>query len=375
MKRRAQWLEVKDGNAKVREIFNRHYSRRHYRDGRAPKLFVGPGEKMVLLRSNGKAIFVWRRFKTQDSQKGVNCAVFRNEGSELSSSLIVEAESLAWQRWPGARLYTYVDARKVKSRNPGFCFKKAGWEPVGVTKKLKLLILAKQPDLPPGLVAIQRKKGRIAGWAKPTVPVEIIWCGTNRPRKKFGKRKAGWSFPPAVREHLLQALQGQTCVHLFGGQADFGIRLDIDLDTNPHVVGDAYLAHRYFKKGSFDHVVLDPPYTQSHRQETDALMRVAAWIARRSVWRFSTVSLTSFPRLPLEREWLVHVGSHCAIRVLQKFTVLTPKRKPLRPEQFTRGYPLKFRRWAEKSQQQDLPLDPLPTAVPHQPVHDMGDWQ
>jgi hypothetical protein len=31
----------------------------------------------------------------------VNCAVFRNEGPVLSSDLILEAEELAWGRWPG----------------------------------------------------------------------------------------------------------------------------------------------------------------------------------------------------------------------------------------------------------------------------------
>jgi hypothetical protein len=41
-------------------------------------------------------------------QRGVNCAVFRNESSVLSSELIREACGLAWTRWPGERLYTYV---------------------------------------------------------------------------------------------------------------------------------------------------------------------------------------------------------------------------------------------------------------------------
>jgi hypothetical protein len=32
-------------------------------------------------------------------------------------------------------------------------------------------------------VKIVRKRGRIAGFAAPSVPVDILWCGTNRPRR------------------------------------------------------------------------------------------------------------------------------------------------------------------------------------------------
>ena len=140
------WLTVKDGDARARDIFNRHYSRRHYKDGRRPKLFVGPGEKMVLLTMECDALFVWRKFKSDDGQIGINCAIFRNESRRLSSELILEAEKLAWMRWPGERLYTYVAPDKIRSINPGACFKKAGWKRCGVTKVNKLVILEKYPN-------------------------------------------------------------------------------------------------------------------------------------------------------------------------------------------------------------------------------------
>lgn len=84
-----------------------------------------------------------------------------------------------------------------------------------------------------GMVEIHRRRGRIAGFAKPPCQVETLWCGTNRPRKKFGRRRNGWSFPPAVRELLLQQTKGSTVLHLFGGLADFGVRLDVDPETKP----------------------------------------------------------------------------------------------------------------------------------------------
>lgn len=43
------WIEVRDGDASCRAIFDRHYSRYRYADGRRPKLILGPGEKMLLL--------------------------------------------------------------------------------------------------------------------------------------------------------------------------------------------------------------------------------------------------------------------------------------------------------------------------------------
>jgi hypothetical protein len=36
--------------------------------------------------------------------------------------------------WPDLRHYTYVNSQKVASKNPGFCFLKAGWRRCGVTK-------------------------------------------------------------------------------------------------------------------------------------------------------------------------------------------------------------------------------------------------
>jgi hypothetical protein len=108
-------------------------------------LFVGPGEKLVLLTEDERALFVWRKFIDASGQDGVNCAVFRNEGPRLSSDLILEAEDIAWKKWPGQRFYTYVNSRAIRSTNPGACFKAAGWKLCGETKWNRLTILEKQP--------------------------------------------------------------------------------------------------------------------------------------------------------------------------------------------------------------------------------------
>lgn len=135
------WVPILDGDDEARALFDRHYSRYVYADGRKPLLFLGPGEKLVLSTPCRRSLFAWRRFRSADGQTGVNCAIFRNEGAGLSSDLIREADELADRRWPGERHFTYVNPRAVQSRNPGYCFIMAGWNRCGITKRRKLLIL------------------------------------------------------------------------------------------------------------------------------------------------------------------------------------------------------------------------------------------
>lgn len=139
-----RWYSIPDGDPRGRWMVNRHYSARHYKDGRKPKLFIGPGEKKAFMTTDGMALFAWRKFISDDGQQGVNCAIFRNEGPHLSSELILEAEQLAWSKWPGERLYTYVNPKKIRSCNPGYCFKQAGWKVCGHTKR-GFVILEKFP--------------------------------------------------------------------------------------------------------------------------------------------------------------------------------------------------------------------------------------
>lgn len=139
------WTQVRDGNLDALALYERHYSCYQYKDGRKRRgnRFVGPGQRIVLLGEDMKALFVWRKFIDDSGQQGVNCAVFRNESEHRSSDLILEAERWAQERWPGVRLYTYVKPSAIRSVNPGYCFKLAGWKSAGKTGK-GLIILAKE---------------------------------------------------------------------------------------------------------------------------------------------------------------------------------------------------------------------------------------
>lgn len=145
------WIEVRDGNDTARAIFERHYSASPHRLKRRPKLIVGPGEKLLLLSADADALCAWRRaeygFPDQD---GVCCAIFRRDGGELASEQLERAMAKAWARWPGERLFTFVDPFSVRvtwrAGRPtwGHCFYQAGWKFAGLTNK-RLHILECRP--------------------------------------------------------------------------------------------------------------------------------------------------------------------------------------------------------------------------------------
>lgn len=133
------WWLTKDGDVDCLALYERHYPLARKRGPRRIRQFVGPGEKVVLRTEAGDAVFVWRRFtddcrdeRTGERQKGVCCAMFRNEGDWRSSDLIRQADAVADCLWPDRRHYTYVDPARVASGLPGACFLAAGWRYVRI---------------------------------------------------------------------------------------------------------------------------------------------------------------------------------------------------------------------------------------------------
>jgi hypothetical protein len=181
-------------------------------------------------------------------------------------------------------------------------------------------------------------------------PIGIIWCSNRSSHSK--ERRNGWSFPPAVAKQIQTDSAGMSVLHLFGGQATFGTRLDIDPTTHPDVQGDAWLPP--FGKDTFDVVVLDPPYFRLNQQEKNSLLAGAAWIARHRVVWFHTIWIASDRRLTLERSWFVRVGDTCHVRCLQYFLATERKLEPRR--YFERGPAMKYNRWLQ--QPQGLPFPP-----------------
>mgnify|MGYP001476081113 CR=1 FL=1 len=154
------WFRVRDGDLRLRPIYNRHYTTR----GSKAWKITGPGSYVALLTHDLGALWAWRRFDDACDLApigGVNCAVFRRERGVRASDLILAAEPFAREKW-GADLtfYTYVAADRVASANPGFCFKCAGYVKVGTTAgghgrpRLDVLVKAPPPEQAAALVGL-----------------------------------------------------------------------------------------------------------------------------------------------------------------------------------------------------------------------------
>jgi hypothetical protein len=119
-------------------LADRHYNRQKVG---APQ-FVPPGRCTVLLTSEADALWVtsWpfaEYVRHAWAGAWVN-SLFRNESGHLSSELITEAVAATlavWPEPPALGIVTFVDAAKVRrKRDPGRCYRRAGWKHVGFTK-------------------------------------------------------------------------------------------------------------------------------------------------------------------------------------------------------------------------------------------------
>jgi hypothetical protein len=139
-------LDIVDGVGRFSE-YGPHYSRRTP----GSKTFTGVGQEVVLVTDDGTAVWAVVRQRTPCARgTGVSRGrsgecdqlpryvwrnmLFRNLGDVLSSRLILEALVVTYREWvsrygfmPIERLRTEIDPRRVRSTNPGCCYKKAGF--------------------------------------------------------------------------------------------------------------------------------------------------------------------------------------------------------------------------------------------------------
>jgi len=177
------------------------------------------------------------------------------------------------------------------------------------------------------------------------VTPEILVCRGHRKKS----RRNGWTFPRTVEAHLRTLTAGRSVLHLFGGRASWGTRLDVDPVVSPDVIGDAWLPP--FRRNAFDVVILDPPYIHLNQQTKSALLRAAAYVASHSVIWFHTTWIAGDRHCRLTRGWLVYVGDSAAVRCLELFH--TAETKDVPRMEFTRGPAMKYNRWRNQG---GLPL-------------------
>ena len=121
-------VEASRFDNELRILADAHYSRQKT----GTPQFCPPGELVLLRDAQGRVVFSWVLQKYRlDDQRGFYNSIFRNISGRLSSEVILEAEQFAVRRWGAGRAFTKVDPSKVKSPNPGYCFKVAGWSFVG----------------------------------------------------------------------------------------------------------------------------------------------------------------------------------------------------------------------------------------------------
>lgn len=85
-------------------------------------------------------------------------SLFRNEGFGLASELITEAVAATrafWPDVPALGIISFVNAAKVRhKRDPGRCYRKAGWSPVGHTKGGLIALQLLPAQMPAAMPAI-----------------------------------------------------------------------------------------------------------------------------------------------------------------------------------------------------------------------------
>lgn len=143
------WIRVTKFDQRACALADRHYSRRKV----GSPQFMPPGQTIVLLTEDAQSVFGWWRphptsgIKAMNGLDGWTCTIFRNEGKEISSELILAAEDFLHQSGLSIGpdgLITYVFDSKIRSANPGYCFKLAGWRKTGRSADKKKTLLQKK---------------------------------------------------------------------------------------------------------------------------------------------------------------------------------------------------------------------------------------
>lgn len=141
------WERVGKFDPRTAALADRHYSRRKI----GSPQFMPPGQTVILYQPG--AVFGWWRphpasgIKAMNGLDGWTCAIFRNETDRKSSEMILEAETFLPDDCGPTGLITYVWDKKILSKNPGYCFKCAGYEVAGRSADKRKTLLIKPFEL------------------------------------------------------------------------------------------------------------------------------------------------------------------------------------------------------------------------------------
>lgn len=145
-------------------LADRHYSRKT----KGAAQFTPPGRKLVLKHEDDEGAvdaywvtsYPFKEYVRHAWAGALLCSAFRNESKLLSSDMIRDALAATRDKYrlPSLGMVTFIDTRRVRrKRDPGRCFRKAGFEPAGFTQG-GLVVLQLTPEGFPGPVAPMRRQ-------------------------------------------------------------------------------------------------------------------------------------------------------------------------------------------------------------------------
>lgn len=151
------WERVNRRDRRVVRLADRHYSREVIG---SPQV-GGSGFLVVLTTPCGDAAWITRRQPnpTHRWKASWDCVLFRNESPVLSSVLIRDAVAVTRALWgdpPSDGFLTYVDPTATRrKRDPGRCYRKAGWRLLPDRSTRGLVVLQLLPaDFPPPVLPL-----------------------------------------------------------------------------------------------------------------------------------------------------------------------------------------------------------------------------
>lgn len=146
---------------RARVLADRHYNRHKV----GAKQFVPPGRCLVLVIPDVAFWITSWPFAEHVKHAWAGawvCSAFRNERPDLyrSSDLILDAIAATRAKWPDAPdlgMVTFVDVTKTRrKRDPGRCYRKAGFKHVGETKAGLVALQLLPAEMPPPCEALPR---------------------------------------------------------------------------------------------------------------------------------------------------------------------------------------------------------------------------
>lgn len=258
-----RWRESFKADPRARPLADRHYNRQKV----GSPQFMPPGRSLVLLTDAADALWgsSWPKAEyVRHAWPGAwICSVFRNESPQRASDLIrdaVAATRAAWGDPPPLGMVTFVDAEKVRhKRDPGRCFLRAGFRPVGKTGGgvARFSTRAGRHARAPRRAPAPKERDRLTTWA------DTRSSGKRAARGTGGVEwRPSWIFKGEETEDRIRELIAREegpVLHVCAGASRIGdVRLDIVRTPAATIRADATAMP--FRPGSFGVTVMDPPF-------------------------------------------------------------------------------------------------------------------